>query len=69
MALVWLFNIIGTLDLLYALSHEQAVPHLGAAWYIPTFWVPVLLVTHGMIFARLLKKTSAQGSEATPVRA
>ena len=69
MALVWLFNIIGTLDLLYALSHEQAVPHLGAAWYIPTFWVPVLLVTHAMIFARLLKKPSAQGSEATPVRA
>ncbi|MDX2313665.1 MAG: hypothetical protein QNL90_06320 [Gammaproteobacteria bacterium] len=69
MALVWLFNIIGTLDLLYALSHEQAVPHLGAAWYIPTFWVPVLLVTHSMIFARLLKKPTAQGSDATPVRA
>ena len=69
MALVWLFNIIGTLDLLYALSHEQAVPHLGAAWYIPTFLVPVLLVTHAMIFARLLKKPTAQGIEATPVRA
>ena len=69
MALVWLFNIVGTLDLLYALSHEQAVPHLGAAWYIPTFWVPVLLVTHSMIFARLLKKPTAQGSDATPVRA
>jgi len=68
-ALVWLFNIIGTLDLLYALSHEQAVPHLGAAWYIPTFWVPVLLVTHIMIFTRLLKKPTEQGVGSTPVRA
>ena len=55
-ALVWLFNIVGTADLLNALSHTEAVPHLGAAWYIPTFWVPVLLVTHFMIFARLFTK-------------
>ncbi len=55
-ALVWLFNVVGTVDLLNALRHDQAVPHLGAAWYIPTFWVPVLLVTHFMIFVRLIKK-------------
>ena len=53
-ALVWLFNVIGTVDLLNALRQAEAVPHLGAAWYIPTFWVPVLLVTHFMIFGRLL---------------
>ena len=69
MALIWLFNIVGTIDLVNALSQAQAVPYLGAAWYIPTFWVPVLLVTHSMIFARLLKKPTAQGSDATPVRA
>jgi len=68
MMLVWLFNIVGTVDLLYALSHEQAVPHLGAAWYIPTFWVPVLLVTHCMIFARLLRKPTEQGTQSTLVR-
>lgn len=55
-ALVWLFNVVGIVDLLNALRHAQAVPHLGAAWYIPTFWVPVLLVTHFMIFVRLFKK-------------
>ncbi len=54
--LVWLFNIVGTADLLNALSHADAVPDLGATWYIPTFWVPVLLVTHVMIFARLLRR-------------
>lgn len=54
--LVWVFNIVGTVDLLYALSHPDAVPSLGAAWYIPTFFVPLLLITHFMIFARLLRK-------------
>jgi hypothetical protein len=53
--LAWLFNIIGTIDLLNALSHAEAVPHLGATWFIPTFFVPLLLVTHVMIFSRLLK--------------
>ncbi len=59
-ALVWLFNIVGTLDLLNALRHTHAVPHLGAAWYIPTFLVPVLLVTHFMIFARLFARATRQ---------
>ncbi len=54
--LVWLFNIVGTVDLLNALRQANAVPDLGATWYIPTFWVPVLLVTHFMIFARLLRR-------------
>jgi hypothetical protein len=55
--LVWVFNIVGTLDLVNALSHAEAVPSLGASWYIPTFFVPMLLVTHVMIFARLLKRS------------
>ena len=53
--LVWIFNIVGTIDLLNALRHADAVPSLGAAWYIPTFWVPLLLVTHVMIFSRLIR--------------
>ena len=55
LALVWLFNIVGTVDLLNALRHANLVPDFGAAWYIPTFFVPLLLVTHFMIFARLLR--------------
>ncbi len=57
-ALVWLFNVVGTVDLLNALRHSQAVPHLGAAWFIPTFLVPVLLVTHFLIFVGLFKNAS-----------
>jgi len=68
MAFVWLFNIVGTVDLLNALRQAEAVPYLEAAWYIPTFWVPVLLVTHFMIFARLLRKPTEQGTETTLVR-
>ena len=56
LALVWVFNIVGTVDLLNALRDATAVPHLGSAWYIPTFFVPVLLVTHFMIYARLLRR-------------
>ena len=56
-ALVWVFNVVGTVDLVNALRHADAIPNLGAAWYIPTFVVPLLLVTHVMIFARLLKRS------------
>ena len=55
-ALVWLFNIVGTVDLLNALRHVNVAPGFGAAWYIPTFLVPLLLVTHFMIFSRLLRR-------------
>ncbi len=55
-ALVWLFNIVGTVDLLNALRHVDVAPAFGAAWYIPTFLVPLLLVTHFMIFVRLLRR-------------
>ncbi len=56
LALVWLFNIVGTVDLLNALRQANVVPDFGAAWYIPTLFVPLLLVTHFMIFARLLRR-------------
>ena len=29
---------------------------LGAAYFIPTFVVPALLVTHGMMFAMLISR-------------
>jgi len=52
--LAWLFNIVGALDLAYALYQGTRLQVLlGAAYYIPTFAVPALLVTHAMIFTRL----------------
>jgi len=54
--LVWIFNLEGCIDLLYALSQAEAVPTLAGTWYIPTFIVPLLLVSHIMVFIWLLKK-------------
>ena len=57
--LVWVFNLVGALDLINALF--QGLRHnvqLGAAYYIPTVAVPALLVTHAMIFAMLLTRRS-----------
>ncbi len=56
LALVWLFNIVGTVDLLNALRQANVVVDFGAAWYIPTWFVPLLLVTHFMIFVRLVRR-------------
>ena len=56
LAFVWLFNIVGTVDLINALRYANVVSNFGAAWYIPTFLVALLLVTHAMIFIRLIKQ-------------
>ena len=56
LALVWIFNIVGTVDLLNALRQVNVVVDFGAAWYIPSLFVPLLLVTHFMVFARLLRR-------------
>src|SRR5438034_1061780 len=51
-ALTWVFNIWGTLDLLNAFYQANASglspSQFGAAYYIPTFIVPLLLITHGL---------------------
>ena len=57
-SLVWIFNIEGSLDFLYALfqgfRHNPA-GHLGATYFIPAVIVPALLVTHFMVFVLLLR--------------
>ena len=62
LAVVWLFNIVGTFDLLNALRHTNVVSDFGAVWYIPTLFVPLLLVTHLMIFARLLRRATTSNT-------
>ncbi len=54
--LVWLFNIVGTVDLFNALRQAEVISNLGTTWLIPTFLVPILLVTHGLIFIRLFRE-------------
>jgi hypothetical protein len=59
--LVWAFNILGSADLLYAFYEGNRValdsaPGLqGAAYFIPTVLVPLLLTTHVLVFLLLLK--------------
>jgi hypothetical protein len=53
---VWGFNIFGTVDLLVAITTGtiyNAVVAMGAAYWIPAFWVPLLLVTHYVTFVLL----------------
>lgn len=60
LTLAWLANIVGMVDLLYAFyqgTSRGVGPHLGSAWYIPTFLVPLLYVTHFMIFILLVKRS------------
>ena len=58
---VWIFNLWGTIDLLYAIYQGEigvrvGPGSLGAAFYIPTVLVPPLLVTHALIFWRLRRR-------------
>ncbi|MCZ6860041.1 MAG: hypothetical protein O7I42_07160 [Alphaproteobacteria bacterium] len=59
---VWIFSIIGTVDLMNALRQPNAAPDMGATWYIPTMLVPVLLVTHVMIFSRLVRRATTSNT-------
>jgi hypothetical protein len=57
---VWVFNVWGAADLLFAFyqgPHVRLHPEtLGAAFYIPTAIVPALLVTHFLVFQILFRK-------------
>lgn len=64
LALVWVFNIVGAVDLINALRlAPSAAPNLGAMWFIPTFLVPLLLVTHFLIFVQLLRREPLSASK------
>jgi hypothetical protein len=56
--LVWVFNLLGTIDLLTAITLAtvyNAPVSMGPAYWIPAFWVPSLLVTHYITFIILTK--------------
>jgi hypothetical protein len=64
-AIVWVFNVWGTLDLLNAIYNGQigvgvSPGSLGAAFYIPTVVVPALLIMHGLIFWILLRPSKLE---------
>jgi hypothetical protein len=53
--LAWVFSIVGLADLTNALRQDGAILYMGATWFIPTFIVPLLLVTHVMVISRLVR--------------
>jgi hypothetical protein len=64
LAVSWACNIIGSLDLIFAFMQGNRTsiglaPGLqGAAYFIPTVLVPLLLITHGLMFRLLLRRDS-----------
>jgi hypothetical protein len=58
-ALAWIFNVWGSVDLLnafYQAGHAGLLPgQLGATYFMPTLVVPLLLITHGLAFRILLQ--------------
>ena len=65
--LAWVFNVWGTFDLLNAFYQAGASGlspgQFGAAYFLPTFIVPFLLITHGLIFRILLKADQADQAD------
>jgi hypothetical protein len=73
MSLTWLFNIIGTTDLLMALVLGPALIRdpgdLGAGYIIPTVYVPLLLVAHYYALRVLSHRSSTPGVATRQVSA
>jgi hypothetical protein len=57
--IAWIFNLWGSADLLnafYQANHSGLLAgQLGAAFFLPTLIVPLLLITHGLAFRILLQ--------------
>jgi hypothetical protein len=66
--LVWVANTWGFVDLLNGLRGvvRLSVPsfNLGTFWYIYTFYAPLVIVSHLMIFWVLIKSRSWKGDHA-----
>ena len=66
---IWIFNVWGFADLSFAF-YQGVIgvgidpASLGAAWFIPTVCVPLLLWSHVLTFAMLLRTASFHAREA-----
>jgi hypothetical protein len=73
-AVAWIFSVWGSADLLnvfYQGNHAGLLAgQLGAAFFLPTLVVPLLLITHGLAFRILLlpQKDFACGGEPVASR-
>ena len=64
--IAWIFNIWGTADLLnafYQANHAGlVVGQLGATYFIPTLVVPLLFITHVLVFRILVRREKDAGT-------
>src|SRR5215471_4392269 len=72
--LVWVFNLWGSADLLFAfyqgvIGVGLEPGQLGAAYFIPTVVVPLLLITHVLVFWLLLRGDDAATSHTAEISA
>ena len=65
--ITWIFSLWGTADLLnafYQANHAGLMAgQLGAAYFLPTLAVPLLLITHGLAFRILLEQQTVSAVE------
>lgn len=65
----WIFNLWGTFDLLnafYQANHAGLLAgQLGAAFFLPTLIVPLLLITHGLAFRILVQQQPQAALQAS----
>jgi hypothetical protein len=55
---LWLFNIVGTIDFISSIVLANvygSAPFLSAAYWIPAFWVPMLITSHYVMYVQLLR--------------
>ena len=68
-AAAWIFNLWGFADILNAFYRANHVGllagQLGAAFFLPTLVVPLLLITHGLAFRILLQHQPERAMQAS----
>jgi hypothetical protein len=61
---LWLFNIVGLLDLIYgnvsSLKDQIDPPQWGTAYYLVALNVPAMVVVHVLMIAYLLRHRTAK---------
>src|SRR6185312_8142970 len=65
--IAWIFSLWGSADILNAFYQANGAGllagQLGAAYFLPTFVVPLLLITHGLAFRILLQRQSEPATQ------
>jgi hypothetical protein len=57
--LVWVCNVVGSCDLVVAMTQAaqiEAARYLAGQWYVPALMVPLMIVSHVMVFRTLLAR-------------